>query len=144
MTDEDRIQQRFEAARVRASARLVQLEPVKPLIGQVYQQAHHHPPDLSRSSEQDALTALAKGVVEASSNHAAESISDEMRAALIRHATLFAAADELDDEFPGDSRQVWVSRGGDVYHRYRDCVALEEGQQKAGTETRGLTSMSGG
>ena len=121
-----------------------------PLVTDLYRMVRGTEPDPTTDPERDGLKALATFVSEVSSKHAgarpeiSASVETRLTTELRRSPSLFDAACKIVPDFPaplGANRQVWLSYGGQVYHRYEDCPALIEGRTKAGRDASGGLSV---
>ena len=139
--------ERFRRAREIAAERSRRRAPVRNDIIAAYRHVHGGDPP-STSADSDAMKALVEWFSEDSDTEPPRLNGRQtrlLREALSRTPSLFDVACRLCPGFPKQLKQtdyVWISHGGQVYHRYRDCPALKAGKDKAGTGRQGLRRIT--
>lgn len=151
MSDDPK-RRRVEESRKRAREKVRKDLPCQEAILDAYRSVHGAEPDSASQAESHgfaALVAWLKGSIGDECDRAGAlppAVATALRSALETWPSLFGAASYLIDGFPEpltDRQQVWISYGGQVYHRYSDCSLLREGRAKSGRDSNaGLTSVS--
>ena len=111
-------------------------------MSDTYRSIHGEEPLRDRQADHDGLQALVTWMKESTGgecdpSRVSEETSASLESAFRMSPSPFDAARYLIAQFPEpltERQYVWISYGGQVYHRYSDCSGLGEGRAKAGRD----------